>query len=259
MSCCNDIKVLEQNTDVFNAIDVRGIGDIKVTSTMEPNQKVFIVEFRPYTPPQIIATENILREVGEVVSFTWNVSIVPGRERIVSRRIIPSPDPLPDLGSPFNLSVINQKRPSRQIVTYYTVEAEDETGKVTSRQLSIHYVNKVYQGYSYKDGISQGQELTESDLGNFSNTLADNIKSIYGGIKTYRIPPSGLLQYLFFVYEIGTTPINGMELSGLPFPIIFLPGSIVITNPHDNTISARYAVVRSANKFGSGNLSLKMM
>jgi hypothetical protein len=256
---CDGFKVIDNPASILDAYDVRGQGDIVVTPSYEPGRKVFIVKNQPYTLPEIMATHNPLREVGQTFNFTWNVNIVPGRESIVSRVITPTIDPMPDLTMPFNVTVNNQKRNSRQTVNYYSVQAGDNKGGVGTRSLSIHYVNNVYVGYSHKDGISAGQLLNAADISTFTATLADNIKAVYAGTKNYVIPPSGALKFVYFLYELGTSPINAMRLSGLNFPLLFLPGSMPIVNTYDTSITSGFVVVRSVNKFGAGTLSLEML
>ena len=261
MNCgCNDeIPIVSYPDDASGSVEVRGIGDIKVTPSDELGKKIYTVELSPFTPPVINATANPLREVGATFDFDWIVSITPGRENIASREIIPEPIPVPDLLLPFTVSKTNLKVTSRQSVDYHTINVRDVINTLVSRKLSISYVNKVYVGFSSKDGLSAGQALTEADILAFTGTLADSIKSTYSGAKDYVIPMSGVLKYIYWVYEVGTIPINYMTLSGLPFPIIFVPGSTPVTNPNDALISTNYVIVRSANKFGNGTLSITML
>jgi hypothetical protein len=246
--CCNDIKIIAPD-----GIDVRGVGSIVVTPTQEEGKKVFIVEYVAYVGPVINHTPNPIMEVGEEIDFTWEVNFQDGRDPIVSRSLVPSEDV--NLYEPFTLTVEDQKKTNRGTQVYYTLSASDNLTSV-SKNLSIHYVNKVFRGYSYKDGTTAGQQLTQEDILGFTGTLADNILSVYGGQQNYTLPTLGSLQYIYWIYEAGTTPISVVELSGLTFPVIQIPGSVEITNPHDNTISTNYSIVRSANKFGNGTLSL---
>lgn len=258
MGCCGgfdgEVPIVSFPETIASGVEVRGKGDIVVTPSDELGKKVYTVEIVPFTPPSINATANPIKEVGATVDFEWSVNIVKGRENIVSRSISPEPSPLPDLTAPFTVSKTGLKATERQSVDYHTITVEDAIGTIVTRKLSISFVNKVYQGFSIKDGVNT--PLTETDILAFTGTVADNIKSVYGGQKTYNVPALGALQYIYWVYEAGTTPINSAILSGLPFPLVFLPGSIEVTNPHDGSIKTNYVVVRSANKFGTGSLSI---
>lgn len=256
--CCEDLKVIEEVLPASEVFEVRGKGDILVEKFSEGAKRIFEVSLVPYTPPLINATPNPFVEVGSTYSFTWSVYIQQGRQPITGRSITPVISPAPDLFAPFMVSIANKKNSSRQVVNYYTINVIDSINHIASRILSVSVVNKIYVGFSYKDGISPGQNLTPGDIALFNSTLADTIKSVYGGLKTYLIPTSSVLQYIYWIYETGTTPINSFSSSGLPFPVVFLPGVLTLTNPHDSSITSNYVVVRSYNKFGSGPISLQM-
>jgi len=260
MGCCGsdgEIPVVSFPNSATEGVEVRGVGDIVVTPSNELGKKIYTVELVPFSPPVINATANPLKEVGDTFNFEWSVNIVKGREDIVSRSISPEPDPAPDLTQAFTVSKENLKSTERQTIDYHTISVEDDIGTIVTRKLSIAFANKVYRGFSIKDGINS--QLSEEDILSFTGTLADNIKSVYGGQKTYNVPALGALQYIYWAYEVGTTPINSAVLSGLPFPLVFLPGSIEVTNPHDSEIKTNYSVVRSANKFGTGALSITLL
>lgn len=259
MSCCSDIPIINTPVDPSLAFNVVGRKNIKVTPIVENGIKTFYVEDDPFSAPSILGTANPLKEVGEEFDFTWNLHIEKGRENIVRREISPMPTPTVDLNDPFSVSVADQKKTSRLIVNYHNIEVEDAIGTIVERALSVNVVNRVYSGFSHKDGVTAGQTLNATDIAGFTSTLADNIKVPYGGVKQYAIPASGVLQYIYWIYEVGTTPINSMELSGLSFPVIFIPGTISIVNPHDDEISSNFTLVRSANKFGTTTLSLRML
>lgn len=256
---CNDFPIIppfSTSQNPADAIEVVGVGEIVVVPSNQPGGvKRFTVSREVYTPPQILATDNPTREVGQVVDFTWNVNIQQGREPIVRREITP---PGADLSGPFAVSVDDVTRTTRGTYQAYHIEVEDEAGTIVQRNLAIAFYNTVMRGYSWKDGVTAGQELTSGDIAGFTKTLASGIKDVYGGFNNYVIPVSGAQQYIYWLYETGTTPINSVELSNLPFPLVFIPGSISIVNPHNGDITTQYAVVRSANKFATQTLSLNM-
>lgn len=256
---CNDFPILPPASESLQARDsvvVVGKGEIVVTPSNLPNgAKQYLVERSVYTPPQINATANPTREVGQLVDFTWNVNIQQGRQPIIRKQIFPGGE---DPGFSFSRSVTDSTRSTRGTNQHFNIQVEDDTNNIVQRNLAIAFWNKVYRGYSYKDGVTAGQELTGSDIAGFTATLANGIKDVYGGFSSYVIPVSGAQQYIFWLYETGTTPINSVELSNLPFPLVFIPGSIGIVNPHDPDITTQYAIVRSANKFASQTLSLNM-
>lgn len=256
--CCEDLKIIEEVLSASEVFEVRGKGDILVEKFSQGAKRIFEVSLVPYTPPQINATPNPFFEVGSTYSFTWSVYIQQGRQPIQDRSITPVISPAPDLLAPFTVSIANKKNSSRQVVTYFTITVIDSVNHIALQKLSVRVVNKIYVGFSYKDSITPGQTLTLSDIANFTATLADTIKSVYSGLKTYTIPSAGVLQYIYWIYEVGTTPINSFSSNGLPFPVVFLPGTLSLTNPYDSSITSSYVVVRSYNKFGSGPISLEM-
>ncbi len=254
---CDELPIIPNQSNPRDSVEVVGVGEIVVTPSIgEGGKKVFTVERVPYTPPQILATTNPVREVGQLVDFTWEVNIQQGRNPIDSRQIVPSASV--DLEAPFEVSVEDDTRATRGFKTAYTITVQDNIPTVVSKVLGVQYYNKVYRGFSWKDGITAGQELTEADILAMTGTLADNIKSVYGGVKNYVIPVSAVQQYIWWIYESGTTPIGDIELSNLPFPVVFISGTTAITNPHNGAISTNYLLVRSANKFGNGTLTLNM-
>lgn len=254
--CGDEIPMISQSQlPPRDSIDVVGEGEIVVDESIGVNGvKIFTVKRVVYTPPVINATANPTREVGTENDFTWNVNIIQGRESIVLRTIAP---PGADLSGPFSVSTEDDTRTTRGFNSKYVITVKDEANTQVTRTLGIQYYNKVRQWFSYKDGINQ--EITEDDILNATGTIAENIKSVYGGARNYAIPASGVLQYVYWAYESGTTPINAMTLNGLPFPITFLPGSVEVTNPHNNAIVTNFTIVRSTNKFGTTTLPLVML
>lgn len=256
-SCgCNDFPIIQFPSNPREAIEVLGEGEIVVTPSNGPDgKKVFTVKRVVYTPPQIQVTGNPVREVGQVVDFSWSGSVQQGREPIVRRESVPAGV---DLSGPFTAEVNDITRTSRGTYQAYRLEVEDSTGTVVTRNLQIAFYNKVFRGYSWKDGVTAGQELSSLDIAAFASTLAGDIKDVYGGVKSYVIPVSAVAQYIYWIYEAGTTPIGAMELSNLPFPVVFIPGTIGIVNPHNPAITTQYSIVRSANKYASQTLSINM-
>lgn len=255
---CNDFPMINFPDNPREAIEVVGEGEIVVTPSNGPNgKKVFTVKRVVYTPPRIQATDNPVREVGQVIDFTWNVTIQQGRNPITSRGLTPQTDPVTDLAAPFSLSVEDVTRSTRGTSQQYKVTTSDGTTDV-ERNLAISFFNKVYRGYSWKDGVTSGQTLQGSDIAGFTATLANGIKDVYGGVKSYVLPVSAVAQHIYWLYEAGTTPIGALELSNLPFPVVFIPGTIGIVNPHNASITTQYSIVRSANKYASQTLSIDM-
>lgn len=237
-----------------DSVIVVGKGEILVTPSIgDGGVKVFTVERVVYTPPVINATANPTREVGTVNDFTWNVNIIQGREAIVQKAIVPAGA---DLDGPFSVSTDDDTRTTRGFNSKYVITVKDAVNTIVTKTLGIQYYNKVSFFFSTKDGVNQ--LITEADILAGTRTLADNIKSVYGGAHTYNVPVSGALQYLYWVYESGTTPINSMTLNGISFPLSFLPGSVPVTNQNNESIVTNFTVVRSGNKFGTGPLTLVM-
>lgn len=258
MCGCNELPIVPPQGNPADTVDVVGQGVIVVEESMIDGKKTFTVSYVAYTPPSIAATANPTREVGQAVDFSWNVTINQGRNPITSRSLTPQTDPVSDLTAPFVVSVDDATRLTRGTTTFHTVAASDGTTNV-SKALAIAFYNKVGLLITHKDGVSAGQELTEADILASTLTLAASIKSVYGGVRTYVIPASAVPLYIYWIYEAGTEPITAMELSNLPFPIYQIPGSISVTNPHNGTIEIPYTLVRSANKFGTGSLSINML
>lgn len=258
-SCgCNDFPIINFPDNPREAIEVVGEGEIVVTESNGPDgKKIFTVKRVVYTPPQILATANPVREVGQTIDFTWSINIQPGRDPISSRSLTPQTDPVTDLNAPFTLDADDVTRTSRGTYQAYKVEASDGITDV-ERNLQIAFYNKVFMGFSWKDGVTAGQTIGGSDVSGFIATLANSIKDVYGGVRSYVIPVSAVAQYIYWLYEAGTTPIGAMELSNLPFPVVFIPGTIGIVNPHNGAITTQYSIVRSANKFASQTLSINM-
>lgn len=263
-SCsCNELQVIPNQSNPQESIIVRGApgSDLVFESFFEDGKKVFEGSIIPYSPPSIVTTANPVREVGTVNNFTWNGNIVQGRNPIIRREITPSGA---NLNAPFSVSVTGNTRSSRGSNLAYHIEVEDNINNVVQKDLSIIYYNKVYQFFSYKDAVNQA--ITESDIIGGTGTIADNIKSVYGGAKNYNVPVNALLNYIYWAYEVGTSPINQILLNGLNFPITFLPGTypvqvrnfaVTLGQPGDY-ITVNYALVKSASNFGNGNISLVM-
>lgn len=260
MSACgcsefDDMPIVPMPANPLDAIDVRGVGDLRFAITYEGGVKVFTGAIIPYALPLITAENNPVHEVGEVVDFTWSLNILQQSNVIVSKTITPADVSLLDL--PVAVPVTDVTRSTSGFEQKYSVVATDDIGGVKTRLLGINFYNRVFTGFSYKDGVSQ--VLTSADINALVNSsLSSSIKAAYGGVRNYVVPPFALHQYVYWVYPVGTTAITQIELSGLPFPVVFIPGVVSVINTIDVGLSTNYAIVRSANKFSNGTLQLDM-
>lgn len=259
MSCASefdDMPIVPLPANPLDAIDVRGIGDLRFTVSYEGPIKVFTGAIIPYALPLISAQANPVHEVGEVVDFTWNLTISPQSNAIASKSITPADVTLDIM--PVAIPVVDVTRSSYGFEQKYSVLATDDIGGVATRLLGINFYNKVFTGFNYKDGVTAGQILTSADINALiDSALVLNIKTAYGGLRNYVVPVNALKQYIYWAYPVGTVAITQMELSGLPFPIV--PITVVnVINTQNVALNQNYAIMRSANKFSNGTLQLDM-
>lgn len=255
---CTEIPVIAPVVSAQDAVVVEGKGDIAVSKIITPNKTTYIVSYQEFQNPLIVVESNPIAEVGELVNFTWNVDIRIGSLPIALRELIPQTDPVTDISGLFSLSVVDEQSSESGFSQLYAVTATDEDGNETEHLIGVSFYNKVYFGYLYKDGVSFGQGLNADDIATMTATLSDGIKDTYGGFYSYSIPVSGTGLYLYWLYEVGSEAINKLELNGLTFPFIILPGTIDIINANNAEITTSYVVVRSANKFGASTQIIKM-
>jgi hypothetical protein len=256
-SCgCNELPIISSSQlPPADSVEVVGEGNIVSTKSIgAKGQTVYTVTQVTYQPPTINTTANPIREVGTTNDFTWNGTIIQGTKPIVLREITPAGA---DLSGPFSVNTEDDTRSSSGFNQKYAIKVRDAQGTEVNKALGIQYYNKVYQWFSIKDGVNQ--VVTEDDILAGIGTLAASIKDVYGGVRNYAIPPLGALQHIYWAYESGSTPINAMTLSGLPFPIVFLPGSIPVQNPNNPAITTNFTVVRSTNKYGTTTLPITML
>ena len=259
MSCAtefDDMPIIPLPANLLDAIDVRGSGDLRFTISYEGPVKVFTGAIIPYALPLISAQSNPTYEVGQVIDFTWNLNVIPQSNPITSKSITPADvllDPLP-----VAVPVTDVTRSTYGFEQKYSVVATDDIGGVATRLLGINFYNKVFTGFNYKDGVTAGQILTSADINALiDSALVLNIKTAYGGLRNYVVPVNALKQYIYWAYPVGTVAITQMELSGLPFPIVFI-ATVNVVNTQNVALNQNYAIVRSANKFSNGTLQLDM-
>src|SRR5690606_33281713 len=226
-----------------------GLRDIKVSEELLPNgtRRVTITNV-DYVPPSINAQGNPSAEIGALVNFQFNVSIVKGSEEIVSRVI--NPDPGVDLNAPFNLNLVNFTSNTKGLKTAYNLSVTDERGSLLSVNFGAIFNPRVFMGYSTKDVIVAG------DVSGFSGQLAGGIMDVYKGEKTYTVPTSLVNHYIWWLNPVGSTPIAKATMSGYELPLVVVPGNIEIINQYG--VAINYVRVRTANSFGGGTLKITL-
>lgn len=190
------------------------------------------------------------REVGETVALvTFTGTINQGTHPIISREITPDPGGVNLNVNPFSFQKVDVKRTTPGAAELHTVAAEDDQGNISSVASSVLFKDAFFQGFN------ASPTLTEVQIKALANKhKIDSILQQYGGSKSYVVPGPDA-KYIYWVGPVGTPIIGGASLGGFMLPLVDV-GPIVVTNPHDPSLTLPYWVKRTSNKFDPGTYSI---
>lgn len=229
--------------------------DMQIIKTIENGVPVFTFHYAPYTPPAISATVTpSTAEVGATVGtlevpVNFHVKTTKGKDEIVLYTLTPDePDVVVDTDFSFQKTAVTSGVAG--LFPAYEMLVKDFSGTEVKTKFGVNFQHRYFQGYSFYDSLDATKIKA---LGNAN--LGANILSLWGGKKSYTTPNTAYLNYIYWVYPVGTAGINSAILSGLPFPTKRL-ADVVVTNQFG--VQVTYAVVRSENKFGFTTLEISL-
>ena len=235
----------------LEAIEVIGGDSIKVDKQSTPDKTIYTVNYQEYAKASI-SSNSAIHKVGTTVSsFEFNVAIVPGSAKIISRSMVP--DKGLNLEEPFSWTETNIVGTDSGLWPKYdgspvVVSCLDDTGVTVSKNIGLEYRYLYYMGFSIKDTI------TESDIKAFTNQdLLTSIKGKYGNYTyNYTVVPA----YLYWVFPEGTTGFSEAYEGPLPVPLKLDHPNINIT---DEGITKTYRVIRTSvrTRFNNANIIIQ--
>lgn len=246
----NASLVLQDGAD----IEVVGDNDIISKKTEVGNNEQFNLSL--YKIPTLsLSPVPSVAEVGTTIpSVTFTGKITPQSFPITSRQLeptVPTLDPL--TVDNFTFDVNNVTSDVGGTFSSYKLTVVDGSGRTTELENGVKFQYRYYQGYSTLANLSAAQikALANSDI-------EDSIFNIYGGVQNYVIPATGVQQYLYWAYPVDSPIVKSIRLGLLTFPTIEL-GVISIESDVKPGLFTDYRVLRSANVYGAGILTLNMV
>lgn len=230
------------------ALEFKGHDGIAVWETQAGAKR--IVNVGLYSAPSAsISNDGGTLEVGATSgTITWTINSADGSSQIQTRTLDPDEGITGTTGQfQFNKSGITLT--SAGITSVYTLTVDDQVGDPVVKTSGVSFQFLVYQGYSGSDTLD---ETAIKALTNKSPSAS--VLSLYGGAKTYNVPAPN--QYIYWVFATGGATISAAELSGLPLPLQPQGAAVQVTNQY--SIAQNYTVIRTANKFGAGPLTITL-
>lgn len=202
-----------------------------------------------YTAPSAtIYNDSPIMECGDTNALVqWTANSADGSEIIQTRTLAPDPGITGTIGT-YQFTNVDVTSDIAGEVAIYTLTVDDQAGAPVVKTSGVNFQFKVFQGFNSSDSLTEGQ--IEALINQSPQT---SIMSLYGGTKDYVIP--SINHYIYWVYETNTAGITSAILNGLPLPLEVV-GTVSVTNAF--ALSANYTVVRTANRFGVGTLTISL-
>jgi len=251
----NDSK-RDMSIDPRNAIEIVGGDSITVFKEELSDKTRYTINYREYAAPTINSNTGVFK-VGTEVTFEFNANIVSGSEEIIARTM--TPDKGLNLEQPMTWTETNVHGISEGLWPRFPtvptkITAMDSKGTSVSKDIGIEFRYLMYSGYSDLEFLTQADVKALASTGGYSgldNSIFDNHR-----VKVYTAPDPLKLNYIYWVYPIGTPTILEAERGPTSVPIFKEHPTVTVV---DSGISKDYRVIRTANKssINKANINLK--